>query len=217
MTSFWDHNANVYDPTHNKEKKEIVKQIIHLLEFSCIYDLQKSKDETETSIRALLRYDNLPKTHRLFDIAAVKVLTNLFLPLAQQEEDGYSFFSSVGKSTLLWNWLVDWSFEEVQLEGLSLEDINSNPMLPMFIKTFIDFMAEETESGNITNSARSLVRDIVAKAPKELHNKMPYTEDRKTAGRMCLMGILKDMSKSKKHKETFKTLSITLPEAYDQV
>ena len=138
LTSFWE-KANA---GKHKEKKEIVKQIIQLLEFSCIYDLKKTKDETERSLRALLHYNHLSKTNDSFDISDVKVLTNLFLPLAQEEDDGYKYFVSEGKSKVLWSWLENVEFEQNQLEGLSLDEINSNPLLPRLIKTQIDLVAE---------------------------------------------------------------------------
>ena len=208
LTSFWD------DPTKNKEKEEIVKQIVHLLEFSCIYDLQKTKDETENIIQTFFD-DGLVKTSHLFDISAVKVLTNLFLPLAQEEDDGYKYFVSEGKSRALWSWLDNGEFQQYQLDGLSLEEVNSSPLLPRLIKNHIDLLTEEEERYDIQYSARKFVVDLLDNAPNDLYNNMSHAADRKTAGRMCLMGILKDASTT--HKETFKKLHVTLPEAYDQV
>jgi len=211
LTSFWD-DANF---AKRKERTEIVKQIVQLLEFSCIYDLQKTKDETENTIQTFLDWDNLFKTNHLFDIPAVKVLTTLFLPLAQEEDDGYKYFVSKGKSQVLRNWLDDGEFQQNKLDGLSLEEVNSSPMLPILIKTQIDLWAEQSESSNITNSARGLVRDLLDNAPNELYNNMSHTADRNTAGRTCLMGILKKASS--KHKEAFKKLHVTLPQEYNQV
>ena len=151
----------------------------------------------------------------MFDISAVKVLTNLFLPLVQEQGDGYKYFSSQGKSQVLWSWLDDREFEQTQLEGLSLEEVNSNPMLPRLIKTQIDLAAELQESGRIRYSAAELVGDLLDNAPNELYNNMSHAADRNTAGQLCLMGILKDASR--KHKKAFKKLQITLPEAYDNV
>jgi len=198
-----------------KEKREIVNQNIHLLELSCIYDLQKTKDETERCIEVFLRWDNLLKTSHLFDIPSIKVLTNLFLPLAQEENHGYKYFVSEGKSQVLWSWLEDREFEQTQLEGLSLDEINSNPLLPRLIKTHMSLTAKEEEGSDVQYMARELVRDLPINAPNELHDNMSHASDRNTAGRMCLMGILKDAST--KHKEAFKRLYITLLEEYNQV
>ena len=214
LTSFWD-NANTYNAGKQKEKKEIVKQIIQLLEFSCMYDLQKTKDETENIIQTFFNDDDLYKVRHLFDISAVKVLTNLFLPLAQEEDDGYKYFVSKGKSQVLWNWLDDGEFQQSQLDGLSLEEVNSSPMLPRLVKTQIDLWAEEEERGDIQYSAAELVEDLLDNAPSKLYSNMSHAADRKTAGQMSLMGILKDASI--KHKEAFKKLHITLPETYDNV
>lgn len=214
LTSFWDVDQT-YNQSKQREREETFQQIIKLHEFSCIYDLQKTKDETENIIEAFLDYDGLFHMHHLFDISAVKVLTNLFLPLVQEEGDGYKYFSSKGKSQVLWSWLDDREFEQTQLEGLSLEEVNSNPMLPRLIKTQIDLAAELQESGRIRYSAAELVGDLLDNAPSELYNNMSHAADRNTAGQLCLMGILKDASR--KHKKAFQKLEITLPEAYDIV
>jgi len=213
LTSFWGVDQT-YNQSKQRERKETFQHIIKVHEFSCIYDLQKTKDETENIIQTLLNY-GLVKTSHLFDISAVKVLTNLFLPLAQEEDDGYKYFVSEGKSRALWSWLGNVEFEQTQLEGLSLEEVNSSPLLPRLIKNHIDLLAEEEERHDIQCSARELVQDLLDNAPNELYNNMSHASDRKTAGRMCLMGILKEASTT--HKEVFRKLRVTLPETYNQV
>lgn len=113
---------------------------MELLGFACIYDLDKTKSEAENVVKALLSSEMLAGTQDLFDLSTVKVLTELFLPIAEAEEGdgGTTRFVSQGKSKVLWDMLVRENFEDNQLQGLSVEDINSNSMLPMLIKTFIE-------------------------------------------------------------------------------
>lgn len=89
----------------------------------------------------------LAGTQDLFDMSTVKELTELFLPIAKAEEgEGEkktTHFVTQGKSSVLWDMLVREGFEDNQLQGLSVEDINNNPMLPMLIKTFIERCALE--------------------------------------------------------------------------
>lgn len=121
-------------------RKSVFSQIIKLLGFACIYDLDDTKAEAELVVEALLSNKMLAGTQDLFDLSTVNELTELFLPLAEAEEgDGETTrFVSQGKSKVFWDMLVRENFEDNQLQGLSVKDINSNPMLPMFIKTFIE-------------------------------------------------------------------------------
>jgi len=120
---------------------------VELLGFACIYDLERTKREAENIIRGLLSSKMLAGTQDLFDMSTVKELTELFLPIAKAEEgEGEkktTHFVTQGKSSVLWDMLVREGFEDNQLQGLSVEDINNNPMLPMLIKTFIERCALE--------------------------------------------------------------------------
>ena len=113
------------------------------------------------------------------------------------------------ESQLYCNWLDQAEFYS-HIEELTLEEVNSNPMLTILIKTYIHRVASDIDQDETKMPARQLARDLLVNALNELYNNMPHATDRNTAGRMCLMGILKDAST--KHKEAFKRLHITLPE-----
>jgi len=157
--SYWDRNMvgnsnrSIVERTRaSKMRRETFRDIIKLLEFSCIYDLKKTKKEAENVIMVLLGFnshgvseeDMLRKTYDLFDdLSTVKILTGLFLPLSEKEEKfedeslNYKKFVSNGKSTVLWKMLMDWDFDD-DLESLSLEDINTSSMFPVLVKMFIE-------------------------------------------------------------------------------
>ena len=148
--SFWDRfirDTSFHGLNNLQMRRETFRDIIKLLEFSCIYDLRKTKIRTECIIKVLLGFnspqkDMLHKTYDLFDdLPTIKILTSLFLPLSEEEatdDDGYDYkcIKSNGKSTLLWKILEDyWGFDD-ELKGLSLEDINTSPVFPVFVKSF---------------------------------------------------------------------------------
>jgi len=144
----WEEERNMVQ----QMRRDTFKDIIKLLEFSCIYDLKKTKKEAEDVISSLLQWwhsmdswgqkNMLSKTCSLFDdLPTIKILTSLFLPLSEEEEtdedDTYKYFVSNGKSQVLWETLEgDWEFGN-ELKGLSLEDINTSPVIPVLVKTFI--------------------------------------------------------------------------------
>ena len=151
-------------------------------------------------------------THDLFDLSTVKELTELFLPLAEEEEgegeNKIKHFVSRGKSSVLWNIIVNENFDEHQLEGLSLEAINNNPMLPMLIKTFLESIAAQESRHIISESAKEIIQDVVY-YPDELYQKMP-DGGMDTRSKKYLAGMIKETAKT--HKETFEKLDITLPD-----
>jgi len=129
------------------DRKQSFDYIVKLLGFACVYDLERTKRETENIIRGLLSSKMLAGTQDLFDMSTVKKLTELFLPIAKAEggegENKTTHYVSQGQSSVLWDMLVREDFENNQLQGLSVEDINNNSMLPMLIKTFIERCALE--------------------------------------------------------------------------
>lgn len=149
--SFWDRdmveNSNrSYEESVrvSRMRREAFSDIIKLLEFSCIYDLKKTKKEAENVIRLMLgEFHRMSKTYDLFDdLPTIKILTSLFLPLSEEEatdDYGYDYkcIKSNGKSTLLWKILEDyWGFDD-ELKGLSLEDINTSALFPVLVKSFL--------------------------------------------------------------------------------
>jgi len=156
--SFWDRDMILNSNRSYEERirlstmrREAFRDIVKLLEFSCIYDLKKTKIEIMNITRVLLGFnsqyeskeDMLRKTYDLFDeLSTVKILTGLFLPLSEEEGtdkdgDDCTYFVSNGKSNVLWLMLKDWDFDD-ELNGLSLEDINTSSMFPVLVKIFIE-------------------------------------------------------------------------------
>mmetsp|Transcript_6012 Transcript_6012/g.13637 ORF Transcript_6012/g.13637 Transcript_6012/m.13637 type:complete len:294 (+) Transcript_6012:113-994(+) len=129
-------------------KKRAFKNIIDALQFACIYDLKKTKVRAEDFIDYLL--DEIRGgSYHMFDRSAIKVLVDLSLPLVElgdTDSDGevdHEFLDSEGKSKTLWGFLERHNFGCKCLEGLSLETINNNEMLPSLVETFMQRCALE--------------------------------------------------------------------------
>ena len=237
----------VWETTRSvKQRKKAFNSIVELLEFSCIYDLRKTKKYAESVLGKLLESQMFIGTFDLFDISAVKKLTELFLPLVEEEagegENKYKHFVSHGKSQVLWDTLVDWGFEGCELEGLTVEEINNNPMLPMLIKTFLRITATSSHLNETSVSARQVIQDLVDildNAPEQLYQKMEHgmpdlpilspsplygrtslhrvgTSDYKSVVRMftkkCLVSVIKHSVKGQK--DVFEKLGVTIPNSY---
>jgi len=147
--SFWDKQSYEGKPFPPLDRrKRAFKKIIDLLQFACIYDLKETKLEAEKFIEYLL--DEIrAETSDLFDRHAIKVLVDLSLPLVElgdTDSDGevdHEFLDSEGKSKTLWGFLERHNFGCKCLEGLSLETINNNEMLPSLVETFMQRCALE--------------------------------------------------------------------------
>ena len=212
--SFWVWDRDTVAP-NNKHRKEAFEGIMKLLQFSCIYELKETKKYADRVLGKLLDRDMLIGTFDLFDISAAKELTELFLPLVEEEdgegENKCKYFVPHGKSQVLWDMLAEWEFEACQLKGLSLEAINNNPMLPTLIKTFLESIEAQESRHNISESARELIQDVVDDYPDELYRKMPDGGmDARTSAKKYLVGMIKETAKT--HKETFEKLDVTMPD-----
>lgn len=208
--SFWVWDRDTAAP-NNKKRKESFEGIMKLLQFSCVYDLNETKRYAERVILKLANSQMLVGTHDLFDLSTVKELTELFLPLAEEEERKgkikIKHFVSRGKSPVLWNIIVKENFDD-QLNGLSLEEINNNPLLPMLIKTFLESTAAQESRHNISESTKEIIQDVV-RYPGELYDTMD-TSDTDAAVKEYLVDMIKNTAKS--HNKTFQNLDITLPD-----
>ena len=212
--SFWVWDRDTVAP-NNKQRKEAFEGILKLLQFSCIYELKETKKYADRVLGKLLDRDMLIGTFDLFDISVVKELTELFLPLAEEEEgereNKCKYFVPHGKSSVLWDMLAEWEFEACQLKGLPLEAINNNPMLPTLIKTFLESIAAQESRHNISESAREIIQDIVDDYPDEMYQQMPDGGmDARTSAKKYLSGMIKETAKT--HKETFENLDVTMPD-----
>ncbi|KAL7529071.1 hypothetical protein ACHAXR_002780 [Thalassiosira sp. AJA248-18] len=158
--SYWKKPSKLLASASRKKfidelQKSEFKQIIELLQFACVYDLEKTKVEAEYTIKFLL--DELEETSDLFDRPTTKVLVDLFLPIVEEEDQRTLFFDedeceeglkclvSRGKSTVLWNYLVCYDFEIDSLGGLSLDAINNSGMLAVLVETTIELYASNLE------------------------------------------------------------------------
>ena len=220
--SFWDRTG--YNNIRNYEERmrvlkirsETFSDIIKLLEFSCIYDLEKTKKEAEGVIRVILDEDMLGETYDLFDdLPTIKILTSLFLPLSEMEETGeddtYKYFVSNGKSQVLWESLTEWGmFEdefEAELKSLSLEDINTSSMFPVLVKTFIVQCYIDDRAGKIKRSVRQVFNDWVNKAPDLLYENTNVSH--RSDARETLIQMMREWEEN--NKKDFKELRISLP------
>lgn len=109
------------------EKSKRFTKIVELLEFACVYDLERTKEMAEAIIKGLLGNVFL-HNHELFSMPIIHILVDLFLPLGEHEGK----VISQGKSGVFFASFIQREVESA-LKTLSLDEVNNNPMLPVLI------------------------------------------------------------------------------------
>mmetsp|Transcript_15267 Transcript_15267/g.27752 ORF Transcript_15267/g.27752 Transcript_15267/m.27752 type:complete len:352 (-) Transcript_15267:342-1397(-) len=212
--SFWEKDSD-RSKSRMGERRTIFNRIIELLQFACVYDLKGTKRETEATIQKFMTWSS--GTVDLFDLASVKTLVDLFLPLEEADSQGREHLTPRGRSTCFWETLSH-DFRNVKLSTLSAEAINNNSeMLPLLVYTSIQEVANAKRACEIKNSAESVVNKLVKKCPNLLYACL--VEEKSVNGfniegtaRAHLKKIMYNQFKS--NQDDYKNLMISVPETY---
>ena len=174
--------------------KSALKAIVELLKIACVYDLDGTMCAARGFVTLLFLASTIrPDTVGLFDLPIIRELVDLFLPLKMEvvqielgednnEEGGgdndnegngpgLRRLESNGKSSVLWRDLQALGFVNSCLSGLSLDEINNNPMLPNLILGFIQ--KETLKKEAFDESKHTELRLGVSNAIQEMQGVLP--------------------------------------------
>ena len=177
--------------------KSAFKAIVELLKIACVYDLDGTMCAARGIITLMLvNFHPNPtqstirlETVGLFDLPIIREIVDLFLPLKMEmvqmgnnEEGGGDNnnegngpgprrLESNGNSNVLWRELQMLGFVDSCLGGLSLDEINNNPMLPNLILGFIQ--KETLKKEAFDESKHTELRLGVSNAIQEMQGVLP--------------------------------------------
>lgn len=170
--TFWDKQSGYMHDHHNAERRQTLNEIINLLQFACLYDLDKTKKTAECVLDILL-YQMPAETSELFDLSMIKVLVDLFLPIRFEGKVGSEEqpidLKAEGQSHVLWNVLTKYDRFSIK-NGYSPEVLNNNPLLPMLIQTEIQRYAACCENQRTRYSVQNIINDYLANLPSEFES-----------------------------------------------
>ncbi|KAL7554529.1 hypothetical protein ACHAWF_017989 [Thalassiosira exigua] len=165
-TDFWKKSNN------SPERRTNYDSLIQLLHLASLYDLEKTKRETEGFIK-FVGSSLLGETIDLFTIDAVKTLVQLSLPLEELEGNEETQFVSRGKLTVYWELLMGTGLLLQSLGGLSRNHLCTEVISPIAY-TLMRCEAERAEAKKVrkelTDVKNSLYwKDLKVKRVNDLH------------------------------------------------
>lgn len=169
--SFW---AEGLHETRSVKSSSTFESIIQMLQFACMYDLDRTRIEAEDFITHLVYYW-LSETIDLFTLPIVKSLIELSLPFEEVDESeggdeggGYKGTKGKrlvprGKSKFFWELLEDHDIRAYFPTGIiSLEDINRNTLFPSLAYSHMLNLAKDSELSQAEASNKKLEAAVTA-------------------------------------------------------